>query len=99
MWKCGQRFVYTLYTFCMHQLYTSCTIFVNRKFCNYILDIKFDLHKNIGKSKFGFGNDTKIYVSENLTHYNQRLTWKCRELKIATKVPKVGNIKVVIKKF
>ena len=26
--------------------------------------------------KFGFANDTKIYVSENLTLYNQRLTWK-----------------------
>ena len=52
--------IYTLYTFCIHQLYTSCAIFVNRKFCNYILDIKFDLHKNIGKSNFGFGNDTKI---------------------------------------
>ena len=56
---CG-NVVYILYTFCIHQLYTSCAIFVNRKFCNYILDIKFDLHKNIGKSKFGFGNDTKI---------------------------------------
>ena len=38
--------------------------FVNRKFCN-ILEKKFDLQKNTGRSKLGFANDTKIYVSEN----------------------------------
>ena len=26
--KCGAHFVYILYKFCMHQLHTSCTIFV-----------------------------------------------------------------------
>ena len=41
--------------------------FVNRKFCNVILEKKIELHKNIEKSKLGFSNDTKIYVSENLT--------------------------------
>ena len=41
--------------------------FVNRKFCNVILKKKIELHKNIDKSKLGFSNDTKIYVSENLT--------------------------------
>ena len=53
--------------------------FVNRNFCNNFLGKKFDLHKNIDKFKLGFANDTKIYVSENLTPYNQRLGWKCRE--------------------
>ena len=47
--------------------------FVNRKFCNDFLEKRFDLHKIIDKSKIGFANDTKIYVSENLTSYNQRL--------------------------
>ena len=28
---------------------------------------------------------TKIYVRENLTPYNQRLPWKCKELKRAKK--------------
>ena len=57
--------------------------FVNRKFYKDILEKKFDLHKNIDKSKLGFANDTRIYVSENLTPYNQRLAWKCSELKRA----------------
>ena len=36
--------------------------FVKRKFCNIL--------ENIDKSKLGFANDTKIYVSENWTPYN-----------------------------
>ena len=72
--------------------------FVNRKFCNFILEKKFELHKNIDKSKLGFGNDTKIYVSENLTPYNQHLTpWKYRELKRAKKIHKVWSMKGIIK--
>ena len=39
--------------------------FVNRKFFNEILKKKIDLHKNIDKSKLGFPNDNKIYVSGN----------------------------------
>ena len=39
-------------------------------------------------SKLRFANDTKIFVSENLTPYNQRLAWKCRELKRAKKIHK-----------
>ena len=71
--------------------------FVKRKFCNNTLEKIFDLHKNIGKSKLGFANDTKIYVSENLTPYNQRLAWKCRELKRAKKIHKVWSMTGVIK--
>ena len=40
---------------------------------------------------------SKICVSENLTPYNQRLAWKCRELKIAKKIHKVWSMKGVIK--
>ena len=70
--------------------------FVNRKFCNVILEKK-KLLKNIDKSKLSFANDTKIYVSENLTPYNQHLAWKCRELKRAKKIQKVWIMKGVIK--
>ena len=58
---------------------------------------KIDLHKNIDKSKLGFANDTKIYVSEILTLYNQCLAWKCRELIRAKKIRKVWSMKGVIK--
>ena len=71
--------------------------FANRKFCNVILENKFGLHKNIDKSKLGFANVTKIYVSENVTPYNQRLAWKCRELKRAKKIHKVWSMKGVSK--
>ena len=50
---------------------------------------KIDLHNNIDKSKLGFANDTKIYVSEILTPYNQCLASKCRELIRAKKIHKV----------
>ena len=66
------------------------------KFCNVILEKK-KLLKNIDKSKLSFANDTKIYVSENLTPYNQRLAWKCRELKRAKKIHKVWSMKGVMK--
>ena len=57
-----------------HKLGNSNTIvrFANRKFCNDILEKKFDLHRKIGRSKLGF-DDTNTYASENLTPYNQRL--------------------------
>ena len=64
--------------------------FFNRKFCNVILENKLELHKNIEKSKPGFGNYTKIYASENLTPYKQILAWKCRQLKRAKKYRRYG---------
>ena len=63
--------------------------FVYRKFCNDILGKNFELRKNIDKSKLGFANDTKIYVSANVTHYNQRIAWMCRELKRAKTIHKI----------
>ena len=71
--------------------------FVNRKFCNDNLGKKFGLHKNIDKSILGFANGTKIYVSENFTHYNQCVAWKFRELKRAKNIHKVWSMKGVIK--
>ena len=58
---------------------------------------KNDFHKNIDKSKLSFANGTKIYVSENLTPYNQSPTWKCRKLKRAKKIHKIWSMKGVIK--
>ena len=56
--------------------------FVNRKHCNAILSKKFETSQ-IDKSKLGFESNVKLYVSENLTPYNQHLASKCRELKRA----------------
>ena len=53
--------------------------FVNRKYCYRILSKKFETSK-IEKSKLGFESNKKLYVSENLTPYNQHLAWTCREL-------------------
>ena len=38
-----------------------------------------------------------LYFSENLTHYNQRLAWKCRELKRAGKVHSSWGSKGIVK--
>ena len=54
--------------------------FVNRKHCYAILSKKFETSK-IDKSKLE--SNVKLYLSENLTPYNQHLPWKCRELKRA----------------
>ena len=48
--------------------------FVNRKHCSEILSKKFETSK-IDKSKLGFESNVKFYVSENVTPYNQHLTW------------------------
>ena len=57
--------------------------FVNRKFCNVISEKKLIYTKILTSLNLVF---SKICVSENLTSYNQRLAWKCRELKIAKKI-------------
>ena len=57
--------------------------FVNRKFCNVISEKKLIYTKILTSLNLVF---SKICVSENLTSYNQRLAWKCRELEIAKKI-------------
>ena len=59
--------------------------FVKRKFCYEALDKKFNLRK-VDSTKLGFQAGAVLYFSENLTPYNQRLAWKCRELKRAGKI-------------
>ena len=58
-----------------------------------ILEKKNWLTQKYYKSKLAFANDTKVYVIENSTPYNQHLAWKCRELTRA----KVWSMKGVIK--
>ena len=56
-----------------------------------------DCHRLGKNGSTCFANDTKIYVSENLTPYNQCLACKCRELKRAKKIHKVWSMKGAIK--
>ena len=70
--------------------------FVNRKHCNAILSKKFETSK-IDKSKLGFESNVKLYVSENLTPYNQHLASKCRELKRAGVIHSSWSSKGIIK--
>ena len=51
---------------------TTIVRFVNRKFCNLILDKKHEL-KKIDSAKLCFQNNVKLFVSEDLSPFNQRL--------------------------
>ena len=47
--------------------------------------------------KLGFQAGAVLYFSENLTPYNQRLVWKCRELKRAAKIHNSWSNKGTVK--
>ena len=47
--------------------------------------------------KLGFQSDARIFVSENLTPYNQPLAWKCRELKKVGKIHSCWSAKGLVK--
>ena len=70
--------------------------FVNRKFCNDALEKKKKL-MSVNKMELGFKSDVALYISENLTPFNQRLTWQCRELKIARLIHSFWSLKGVVK--
>ena len=70
--------------------------FANRKCCYAILSKKFETSK-IDRSKLGFESNVKLYVSENLTPYNQYLACKCRELKRAGVIHSSWSSKGIIK--
>ena len=70
--------------------------FVNRKFCNDALEKKKKL-MSVNKMELGFKSDVALYISENLTPFNQRLTWQCRELKIARLIHSFWSLKVLWK--
>ena len=69
---------------------------VNRKHCYAILNNKFETSK-IYRSRLGFESNVKLYVSENLTPYNQHLAWQCRELKRAGVIHSSWSSKGIIK--
>ena len=70
--------------------------FVNRKFCNDKLEKKKKL-MSINKMELGFKPDVALYISENLTPFNQRLAWQCRELKRARLIHSCWSSKGVVK--
>ena len=69
--------------------------FFDRKNCLATLSKKLDL-QHIDKVKLGFP-EANLFFNENLTPYNQKLTWKCRELKRARKIHSTWSTKGVIK--
>ena len=66
--------------------------FVNRKNCYAALSKKLDL-QHIDKVKLGFP-EVNLFFNENLTPYNQKLAWKCRELKRVGKIHSTCNTKL-----
>ena len=75
---------------------TAIVKFVNRKFCNLILDKKHELKKL--NAKLCFQNNVTLFVSENLSPFNQRLlAWKCRELRRTSKTQSSFSSKGIVK--
>ena len=68
--------------------------FINRKNCYVALSKKLDL-RHIDKVKLGFPEN--FFFIENLTPYNLKLAWKCKELKRAGKIHTTWSTKGVIK--
>jgi len=54
--------------------------FVNRKKSEKCLKLKKKLSK-LNMVDFHFSDDTKLFISENLNRYYQKLAWYCRRLK------------------
>ena len=69
--------------------------FVNRKSFYAALSKKLDL-QHFDKVSLGFP-EANLFFNENLTPYNQKLAWKCRELKCAGKIHSTWSSKWVIK--
>ena len=75
---------------------TTIVRFVNRKFCNLILDKKHELRKT-DNAKLCFQDKVKLFVSKNLSPFNQRLAWKFRELRQASKIHSAFSSKGIVK--
>ena len=69
---------------------------MNRKFCNLILDKKHEL-KKIDNTKLCLQNNMKLFVSENLSRFNQRLARKYRKLRRARKIHSAFRSKGIVK--
>ena len=76
---------------------TTIVRFVNRKNCKAIPEKKLSLNRKLDNAKLGFQEDARIFVSGNLTPYNQNLAWKCREWKRAGKIHSCWSAKEVVK--
>ena len=61
------------------------------------LEKKLSLNRKLYNEKLEFQSDARIFVSENLTPYNQHLAWKCRELKRASKIHSCWSAKDEVK--
>ena len=44
-----------------------------------------------------FQNNVKLFVKENLSPFNQRLAWTCRELRPASKIHSAFSSKGIVK--
>ena len=71
--------------------------FVNRKNHKAVLQKELTLYGKLDNEKLGFQSDARIFVSENLTSYNQHLAWKYRELKRTGKIRSCWSAKDVVK--
>ena len=82
-----------------HRLGKSNTFvrFVSRKVWKDALKEKFEVNRHINYSKCGFKMQNKLFACENLTPYNQRYAWMCRELKRAKKSHNFWSNKGIIK--
>ena len=65
---------------------TTIVCSINRKNCKAVLEKKLSLNRKLDNAKLEFKSDARIFVSKDLTPYNQHLAWKCRELKPAGKI-------------
>ena len=70
--------------------------FMNRRVCKKAFEKK-DLNSKLNNVKLEFRSDVKIFLSENLTPYNQHLSWMCRELKQARRIHSCWSSKGVVK--
>ena len=52
---------------------TTIVRFVNKRNCKAVLEKKLSLNRKLDNKKLEFQSDARIFVSENLTHYNQHL--------------------------
>ena len=52
---------------------------------------------SLNKTELGFKPDVALYISENLTPFNQCLAWQCRELKTARPIHTCWSSKGVVK--
>ena len=52
---------------------------------------------SLNKTELDFKPDVALYISENLTPFNQRLAWQCRELKRARLTHSYWSSKGVVK--